>query len=190
MQNRVGDATCTPHAVALANDVAILITPGYEVFLRWHGRRREELRGQLRTALAATSRNDGAPCACTHAGTEPVYLSATTVIGLKSTLAHENSVKSVPYGTESRWVGTLVRPYNSESLRLSRLRVKESTQKHGLSVPSRVLNRCITVFPHDSRGGENEFNLPVDKSVTSVNQDVISARFCMVSAALPPHHSL
>lgn len=187
MQNRVGDAVCTPHAVAFAYDVAVVIAPSDSVMLRWHvARRVEELRGQLRAALAAASRDDRAASAGAHASAEAVHLGAAAIVGLKSTLAHENSVKSVPCGTESRWVGTLVRPYKSESLRLLRLRVKESTQKGGLSASLRGAARFISVCPNDSRGGENVFNLPVDKSVTSVNEDVIEARPCKGPSAFAP----
>lgn len=38
MQNRVGDAVRTTHAVALTNDVSIVICPSNSMMLRWHSR--------------------------------------------------------------------------------------------------------------------------------------------------------
>lgn len=90
MQNRVGDAVCTSHAVTLANDVTIVIAPSYSVMLRWHNRPlQKKLSGELRTALAATSCDNRAAGTGAHTRTEAVHLRATAVIGLKSTLAHE-----------------------------------------------------------------------------------------------------
>ena len=108
MQNRVGDAVRTPHAVALANDVAIVIAPSDEVCLRWHGRpQRKELRGQLRAALAAASCNDCAAGAGAHACAEAVHLGAAAVVGLKSTLAHKKLREICACGTGKSMVGRL-----------------------------------------------------------------------------------
>jgi hypothetical protein len=51
-------------------------------------RGQEKLRGELSATLAATRSEDGATGAGAHAQTETVHLRATTVVRLKSSLAH------------------------------------------------------------------------------------------------------
>lgn len=89
MQNRVGDAIRTPHAVTGSNDSTKVVSPGDSIPLRWHERKDLRLRGKLRATLAATCDDDRAAGAGAHACAEAVHLGTSAVVGLESTLAHQ-----------------------------------------------------------------------------------------------------
>lgn len=70
-------------------------------------------------------------------------------------------------------MGTLLRPYKRDSLRPL---VPQSQSPRDTSCDYRLNHRLTLVMQTACRAGEKSVDLPVDKSVTTVNGDINLAR--------------